>query len=152
PATYAVPPFPLSDKAGKKVSLHVYEATSHVDDKGVLIAMQGMVYLQLREDSIAIEHLYSVFNVGEVAWVPDDVTVELPPKFKAFNKPDSMEECRFDEVSGKGAALRGTIAPGRHDLNFRYQVPLEEESVQTIRVPMPPHVAQLRVITEASKK
>jgi hypothetical protein len=54
-------------------------------------------------------------------------------------------------VEGKGAALRGTFGPGRHDVNFRYQIPLDGNAAQTLRVGLPPHVAQLRVIAEASK-
>ena len=148
-ATYGVMPFALSDKAGKRVLLHSYEVSSNIDE--VLVGAQGVVYLSLREDSMSIEHLFSVFNVGPVSWVPDDVTFALPEGFKAFNKPEQMEDTRVDEVDDKGAALRGTFRPGRHDITFRYQVPLEGTARQTFRIEMPPHVAQMRVMAESSK-
>jgi hypothetical protein len=148
PATYDVGPFVLSDQAGKRVVLHSYEVARNIED--VLVAMQSVSYVSLREDAISIEHLFSIFNLGTVAWAPD-VTITLPEGFKAFNKPESAENVRFDEVKGKGAVLRGTVAPGRHDVTFRYQVPLEGDEQQAIRVELPPRVAQARVMVEASK-
>lgn len=147
PAQFADEPFALGDKIGKRAVVHVYDVTTNIDD--ALVGMQGLVYLQLREDAIVIEEMFSVFNVGSVAWVADE-RVGLPAGFHAFNKPDSMDDVRFDEMKS-GAALRGTISPGRHDANFRFNVSLDENEKQTIRIEMPPHVAQMRVIAEASK-
>jgi hypothetical protein len=147
-ATYDVGPFALSDQAGKRVVLHSYEVARNIED--VLVAMQSVSYVSLREDAISVEHLFSIFNLGTVAWAPD-VTISLPEGFKAFNKPESAESVRFEEVKGKGAALRGTVPPGRHDVTFRYQIPLEGDDEQAIRVELPPRVAQARVMVEASK-
>jgi hypothetical protein len=147
-AVFGTEPFTLGDRAGKRVVLHVYGASSDIEE--VLVGTQGLVYLALREDAIVLEHLYSMFNLGTVAWVPEDVALELPEDFKAFNRPDSMEGVGIDEVNGKGV-LRGTIGPGRHDIQFRYQVPLEQRERQTIRIELPPHVAQMRVMAESTK-
>jgi hypothetical protein len=149
PATYTVPPFALSDKAGRAVVLHAYEASKELGQ--VLVGMQGGVYISLKEDSLSIETGFNVFNVGAVAWVADNVIVPLPAGFKAFNTQETMAGVRVEEARGKGAAIVGTVGPGRHDLGFRYQVPFEGKSQQTLRVPLPPHVAQARVIVEASK-
>jgi hypothetical protein len=148
PAVFAVPSFPIGDKAGKRVVLHAYEVATSIDT--LFLGMQGRVHLTLREDSIQVEELLSVFNLGAVAWVPD-LVVDLPAGYRAFNKPEAMEDARIDEVSGKGAALRGTFTPGRHDLSFRYQVPLDGDARQTIRIDLPPRVAQMAVTAEASK-
>lgn len=148
PAVYSIPPFLLGDKAGKRAVVHSYEAATDIDD--AFIGMQGLVYLQLREDSIQVEQLFNVFNLGPVAWVPD-VTVALPEGFKAFNKTDEGDEMRFEGAGSAGVALRGTVAPGRHGANFRYQVPFNKEERQTLRIELPPRVAQVRVIAEASK-
>lgn len=146
-ATFANTPFPLSDKAGKRVVLHTYDVTESPD--GLLMGMQAMVYMQLREDSIQVEHLFTIYNYSPQAWLAN-AEFALPSGFKAFNKPDSMEDIAF-EATKEGAALRGTITPGRHDVNFRYQVPLDETEKQTLKLGLPPHVAQMRVIAEASK-
>ena len=43
PASYAHPPVGLGDKAGKRIVVHAYEASSKVDE--LAIAMQGVVYV-----------------------------------------------------------------------------------------------------------
>lgn len=148
PATYSVGPFALSDQQGKRVVLHSYEVVTDLENAPV--GMQGIAYLQLREDSIVIEQLFSIFNLGSVAWAPN-ITVPLPEGFKAFNKQDTASDVRVDEVSGKGFAIRGTVAPGRQDVTFRYQVPLSGDERQTLRIGLPPRVAQGRVMVEVSK-
>ncbi|MBK8251446.1 MAG: hypothetical protein IPK82_02110 [Polyangiaceae bacterium] len=147
-AQFGAPPFALGDRAGKRVTMHVYATTSDVEE--ALVGTQGLVYIALREDSIVLEHMYGIFNLGAVAWVPENQTIELPEGYKAFNRPDSMDGVGIDEVNGKGV-LRGTIGPGRHDIQFRYQVPLDGDERQTIRIELPPHVAQMRVMVESSK-
>ncbi|MEZ4300907.1 MAG: hypothetical protein R3B70_38590 [Polyangiaceae bacterium] len=147
-AQFGTMPFALGDRAGKRVVLHVYQVTSNIEE--ALVGTQGLVYLALREDSVVLEHLYGIFNLGATAWVPQSQTIELPEGYKAFNRPDSMDGVGMDEVNGR-AELRGTIGPGRHDINFRYQVPLDNEARQTIKIELPPHVAQMRVMVESSK-
>lgn len=147
--TFSIPHFGLSAEAGKRAVLHVYDATPTVG--GLMVGTQGIVYLQLRQDSIAVEQLFQVYNLGRVAWLPDE-TFALPRDYKAFNKSEGMgEEMRFDEVKGTGVALRGTVSPGRHEGQFRWQVPLHDEERQTIRIELPPRIAQMRVMAEASK-
>ncbi len=147
-ATFGTEPFTLGDRAGKRVVLHVYKATSSIEE--ALVGAQGIVYLSLREDSINVENLYGIFNLGATAWVPENETIELPEGYKAFNRPDAMDGVGIDEVNGKGL-LRGTIGPGRHEVQFHFQVPLEAEDRQTIKLDLPPHIAQMRVMVEASK-
>ncbi len=148
PATFALSPFALSAKAGKRVTLHAYEVSGSMDD--LPIAMQAAVYVTLREDSLQVEQLVSVYNLGPVAWVAD-ASMELPGGFRAFNKQDAMDDARIEEVPGTGAALRGTFPPGRRELDFHYQVPLDGEAKQTLHFRLPKRVAQVRVIAEASR-
>ena len=145
---YGLSRFPLNDKAGKNAVLHVFDASSNIEELSA--GMQGVVYVSLKEDVIQVEQLLSVFNLGEVAWVPD-VAFKLPAGFKAFNKQDSMNEARIEEVKDLGAALRGTFGPGRNDMDFRYQVPLDGNEKQTITIELPPRVAQMRVMAESSR-
>jgi hypothetical protein len=148
PASYSLMPFPLGDGAGKRAVLHSYDISPSID--GLPVGAQAVVYIALREDSIQVEQIFNIFNLGAVAWVAD-APFALPAGFKAFNKQDTMSDARVDEVKGTGAALRGTFPPGRRDINFRYQVPLDNESQQTLKIELPPHVAQGRVIAESSK-
>jgi hypothetical protein len=151
PATYASIPFTLTDKAGKRVVLHAYEATSNLE--GAMVGMQAFVFVTLREDSISVEHMFKVYNVGKTAWVPDQngARISLPEGFKAFTKPEGMEDVRFDEAKGGGAFLTGTVTPGVHETTFRYQVPLAGSEKQTFRISLPPRVGEARVFAEASK-
>jgi hypothetical protein len=151
PATYASIPFALGDKTGKRVVLHAYEATTSLE--GARVGMQAFVFLSLREDSISVEHMFNVYNIGKTSWVPDPsgARVGLPEGFKAFTKPEGMEDVRFDESKDKSAHLVGTITPGVHEATFRYQVPLKGNEKQTMRIALPPHVGEVRVFAEASK-
>jgi hypothetical protein len=147
-ATYGIPAVGLTDRAGKRVVLHAYETSPDVDK--LTVAMQGLFYISLRDDSIQIEQLLNVYNLGAISWIAD-APFDLPEGFKAFNKQDSAEDARVEEVPGKGAALKGTFQPGRHDIDFRYQIPLGSEHTQTFKVRLPPRVAMSRVIMEGSK-
>ncbi|KYF84143.1 hypothetical protein BE11_35910 [Sorangium cellulosum] len=147
-ATFSLPHFGLGAEAGKRAVLHVYEATPDVSN--LLVGTQGIIYLQLRQDSISVEQLFQVYNLGRVAWLPDE-TFALPPDYKAFSKTDTMDDMRVEEAKGTGVALRGTVSPGRHEGQFRWQVPFNREERQTIRIELPPRMAQLRVMAEASK-
>ncbi|MGK4008466.1 carboxypeptidase-like regulatory domain-containing protein [Sorangium sp. So ce1036] len=159
-ATFSLPHFGLGAEAGKRAVLHVYQASPDVND--VLVGMRGLVYLQLRQDAVSVEQLYQVYNLGRVAWLPD-ATFALPPGAKAFNKSESLSDMRFEEAKGAAVsggaegtgatrvALRGTVSPGRHEGQFRFQVPLSGEERQTIRIELPPRVAQMQVMAEASK-
>ncbi|MFT3773817.1 MAG: fumarylacetoacetate hydrolase family protein [Minicystis sp.] len=148
PARYGHPPVGLGDKSGKRVVVHAYETASRIED--LAVAMQGLVFVALKEDAIQVEQLISVYNLGPISWMAD-TTFELPKGFKAFNKQEAGGDARIDEVPGKGAALRGTFPPGRTDIDFRYQIPLDNEERQTLKLQLPPRVAQARVLAESSK-
>ena len=147
-ASFGTEPFTLSDRAGKRVVLHVYAASPDINE--TLIATQGLIYLSLGEDSITFQNMYGIINVGQVAWVPENQTIELPDGYKAYNRPDAMDGVGVDEVNGKGV-LRGTIGPGQHEVSFRYQVNLDGGERQTFRIALPPRLQQMRVIAESSK-
>ncbi|WP_437287178.1 hypothetical protein [Sorangium sp. So ce406] len=147
-ATFSLPHFGIGAEAGKRAVLHVYEATPDVNN--LLVGTQGIIYLQLRQDSISVEQLFQVYNLGRVAWLPNE-TFALPPDYKAFSKTDTMDDMRVEEAKGTGVALRGTVSPGRHEGQFRWQVPFNREERQTIRLELPPRMAQLRIMAEASK-
>ncbi|MDC0749745.1 carboxypeptidase-like regulatory domain-containing protein [Polyangium mundeleinium] len=149
--TYATDAFALSDKAGKRVVLHAYEATDNVE--GALVGAQAFVFVSLREGVLSVEQLFNVFNIGKVAWVPGKgaAQVGLPEGYQAFRIPDGMTDVRFIDEPTKGPWLSGTIAPGRHEASFSYQVPLDGKDRQTFRVELPPRVGEVRIFSEANK-
>ena len=148
-ATYAAPPFQLDLHHGQRVRVHVYPVTSHIED--ALVGMQGIVYLELKDDVVQIDELFEVFNLGATTWVPSNVVLELPRGFKAFNAQRDMSDVGFDAVPDRGAKMRGTFGPGQHQIQFRYQIPYEGGDSAKIGLSLPPRLIRMKVIAEASK-
>ncbi|HMI83152.1 MAG TPA: hypothetical protein VK550_03610, partial [Polyangiaceae bacterium] len=148
-ATYAAPPFQLDLHHGQRVRVHVYPVTSRVED--TLLGMQGVVYLELKDDVIQVDEIFEVFNLGSTTWVPSNVIVDLPRGFRAFNAQRDMSDVGFDVVAERGAKMRGTFGPGQHQAQFRYQIPYEGGESAKIALSLPPRVIRMRVIAEASK-
>jgi hypothetical protein len=123
--------------------------TNRVED--TLLGMQGIVYLELKDDVVQVDELFEVFNLGATTWVPSNVVVDLPRGFKAFNAQREMSDVGFDAVADRGAKMRGTFGPGQHQVQFRYQIPYEGGESAKIALSLPPRVIRMRVIAEASK-
>jgi hypothetical protein len=148
-ATYASTPFNLSREAGQSVLLHVYPVVREVNQ--ALVGMRGYVSVEPRDDVFQFEAMYQIFNLGAVTWVPNGVTLDLPPGYKAAKGGDeSMSDVRFEPVDGRGLELQGTISPGQHSVTFRFQVPREGGDSATFRLSLPPHVAEQQVITASA--
>ena len=148
-ATYAAPPFQLDLHHGQRVRVHVYPVSNRIED--ALLGMQGIIYLELKDDVVQIDEMFQVFNMGTTTWVPSDVVIDLPRGFKAFNAQRDMSDVGFDAVEGRGAKMRGTFGPGQHEVQFRYQIPYEGGESVNIGISLPPRVIRMRVIAEASK-
>jgi hypothetical protein len=148
PANYQTSPFNLKQDMGQRVVLHVFPATS--DSERAAFGMRGYLYVETRDDVFQCEALFRVFNVGQISWVPKDVVIQLPKGFKAFKAQEGMTDVRFEQVEGVGARLTGTFAPGQAEASFRFQLPKSDEDSLIFRMSVPPHVAEMRVIAEAS--
>ena len=142
-ATFAALPFQLSAQRGKHVTLHVYAVTHNLLDS--LVVLQGGLFAEVKDDRVQIEQVFTVFNLGKVAWVPDDVVIKLPPTFTALSAQQAMSDQGVDSVEKVGGRLRGTFAPGKHDVQFRWQLPYSGEKEVDFEVGLPPHVAFMRV-------
>jgi hypothetical protein len=149
PATYAALPFRLDLHAGQRVRVHIYPVTHDVAE--TLIGMEGILYIELKDDALQFDEFFRIYNLSAVTWVPHGVVITLPKGFKAFNTDREMSDTGFDEAPKEGAKLRGTFTPGQHDAHFRYQIPFEGDDSVDFTLTLPPHVAQMRVIAEASK-
>ncbi|MEI9953777.1 MAG: hypothetical protein WDO74_33565 [Pseudomonadota bacterium] len=147
-ASYQTSPFNLKQEMGQSVVLHVFPATS--DSERAAFGMRGYLYIETRDDVFQCEALFRVFNVGQITWVPNDVVITLPKGFKAFKAQEGMTDVRFEPVEGVGARLKGTFSPGQAEASFRFQLPKANDDSLTFRMSVPPHVAEMRVIAEAS--
>lgn len=147
-ATFAALPFQLPAQKGMRVVLHVYPVTRDIQE--ALVVLQGVVFVEVKDDRVQIEEAFTVFNLGKIAWIADGVLIRLPDGFTALSAQQTMSDQGLDAVDKQGGRLRGTFAPGRHELQFRWQLPYSGDRLVDFEVGLPPHVAVMRVIAGAA--
>lgn len=147
-ATFALMPFQLPDKGGMRTELHVYPVTRDIEK--AVIVMQSAVFFDLKDDRVQAEQAFMIYNFGRTAWVPDDLVVPLPEAAMAVTSQQGMSDVGVDPVEKRGVRIRGTFGPGRHEIQFRWQLPYAGEDTLNIEVGMPPHMASARVIATAA--
>jgi hypothetical protein len=145
--SFAASPFQLGQVKAMRVVLHVYPVTRDLGT--ALIVCEAVVAAELRDDRIQVEQALTVYNLGRTAWQPDDVRMALPEGFTAFNAQATMSDQGVDEAGGE-AKLRGTFPPGRHAIEFRWQLPWSGDKDVDFDVGLPPHVAIARVMMPAN--
>lgn len=147
-ATYAAPPFNLPQSVGMRATLHAYPVTNDVNKAS--IAVQGIAYIELRDEVIQIEQAYRVYNLGGTTWLATDVQSTLPAGFKAFNAQKAMSDLTWDGTA-QGTRFHGTISPGVHDTAYRFQIPYPSGDETTVDLGLLPHVQAFRVISDAPR-
>lgn len=164
-ATFSAAPFQLGLKSGMRVLLHTYAVTHEFElldaaskakrdpnkPMGASIVTQIMVYVEVKDDRVQVQQAFKIYNVGKVAWVPNDFVVPLPPEFTAFSAQQGMTDVGIDAVPKKGAKIRGTFAPGSHVIEFKWQLPYAGESDVAMDLGMTPNVAVAQIIAPAGK-
>lgn len=149
-ASYGARPFNLNPGRGMRVVLHVYPATG--DIQAARIVIQGVLYVDLKDDRLQIQQLYTVMNFGRVAWVPKNLLLPLPSDFTALRSQQQMSDVAVEEDKGKGAKVHGTFGPGRNDIEMSWQVPYHGSDTIDLTVGLPPHLAILRVMAVAASQ
>jgi hypothetical protein len=144
---FAAAPFQLQQAKAMRVVLHVYPVTR--DIRQALIVCEATLAVELRDDRVQVEQALTFYNLGRMAWQPDDVRIPLPDGFTAFDSQTTMSDQGVDQGGG-GAKLRGTFAPGQHAIQFRFQVPWTGERDVDFDIGLPPHVAIARVMMPAT--
>jgi hypothetical protein len=145
--SFAAAPFQLQQAKAMRVVLHVYPVTR--DIRAAVIVCEATLALELRDDRVQVEQALTFYNLGRIAWQPDDVHMLLPEGFTAFDAQTTMSDQGVDQGGG-GAKLRGTFAPGRHAVQFRFQVPWSGDKDVDFEMGLPPHVAIARVMMPAT--
>jgi hypothetical protein len=147
--SFATEPIRLGETAGERVLLHVFPVTR--DLRSALVGMRAVVFVQPREDVFHIETNFQVLNIGAQAWVPQGVHVALPSGAKAFRASESMSDTRFERPGSGDVELAGTFSPGQREVGYQFQLDNDHESRRTLRIGLPPHVAELRVVAEGAR-
>ncbi len=144
---FAATPFQLQQAHSMRVVLHVYPVTHDIQQ--ALVVAEATVACEVREDRIQVEQALTFYNLGRTAWQPLDVTMALPDGFTAFGAQTTMSDQGVDGGEGH-ARLHGTFPPGRHSVEFRWQLPWSGDKDVDFEVGMPPHVAIARVMMPAT--
>jgi len=142
-ADYTVEDFRPGERAGHRITVPVFEATS--DPSEAVVGMRGFVYMQLREGAFVFGVLFRVFSVGRKTAVPRGVFLDLPPGLQAFeNAANTVPHGEH------GAQLVGSFPPGQKDVRLNFRLPAGRAAEESFRFSLPPHVAEMRVITETA--
>jgi hypothetical protein len=149
-ATFWATPFALPQDKGIRVTLHVYPVTHDVQK--ALVVTQAIVYAELKDDRVQVEQAITFFNLGKTAWVPDNLVIGLPPGFTALTSQQGMGGEGIDPVEKQGAKIRGTFGPGQHTVDFRWQLPYDNEPKVEFDESLPPNVAIARAMAAASQE
>ena len=149
PATFAAEPVRLDPNGGQRVLLHIYPIVR--DIREALVGMRGVVFVQARDDVFHIEANFQVLNIGNVAWVPENVAIALPEGAKAFRPADEMSDTRAEKTPSGKLKIVGTFSPGTHEVGFQFQLDNPHDRSKSLRIDLPPHVAELRVVAEGAR-
>lgn len=144
---FAAMPFQMQQVKSMHVVLHVYPVTHDVQQ--ALIVAEATLASEMRDDRVQVEEVFTIYNLGRTAWQPLDLQMKLPAGETAFAAQASMSDQGVDEVQGQ-AHLHGTFPPGRHTVEFRWQLPWSQDKDVDFQVGLPPHVAIARVMLPAS--
>jgi hypothetical protein len=144
---FAATPFQLKQSGAMHVVLHVYPVARDIREARVVC--EATVAAEVRDERIHIEEVLTVYNLGRTAWSPDGVLLSLPEGYTGFSAQASMSDQGVDDATGAGR-LRGTFPPGRHTVDFQWQLPLSGDKDVDFDVGLPPHAAIIRVMMPAS--
>jgi hypothetical protein len=145
--SFAATPFQLKQAGAMRVVLHVYPVARDIRDARVVC--EATVAAEMRDERIHIEEVLTIYNLGRTAWVPDGVMLALPDSYTGFSAQAAMSDQGVDDAKGS-AKLRGTFPPGRHTVDFQWQLPWSGDKDIDFDVGLPPHSAIIRVMMPAA--
>ncbi len=148
PAEYAPHAFPMPRETGQRVVLHVYPVTSNIKEARVYTI--ATLFVEPKDDVFQFDVSFTFVSMGPKTWVPSNTIIELPEGWKGFSTQPGMSNIRVEKRDA-GVELLGTISPGQHDVAYRFQVPNPHDEQVSFDIPLPPHVAEMRVLAEKAK-
>ncbi|MGH7434549.1 MAG: hypothetical protein ACRENE_02660 [Polyangiaceae bacterium] len=140
---FAATPFQMKQAGAMRVVLHVYPVVRDIRDARVVCEV--VLAAEMRDERIHVEEAFTIYNLGRSAWAPLGLPVALPEGYTAFSGQASMSDQGVDDGLGS-AKLRGTFPPGKHTVDFQWQLPWDGEKDVDFSVGLPPHAAILRVM------
>jgi len=144
-ARYSSTPFRIEETKGQRV--RVVRLPTTTDDRR-LFQVLGRTMIEFRGDRAHISQEARLANLGDATYVfPDGgLPIRLPDGFKAFDSMAVMTDQRL-AATDKGLELSGSIPPGRADLMWTYDVPVDGSSL-TIEQAVPFATMEYQVVSD----
>jgi hypothetical protein len=133
---------------GLRALVPIYKSSTSLD--GLLVLTRTLIALVPQDNLFVVDVLFRVENYGEISWLPQNVTFALPPGFKALTVREGKADGHFEPDGDTGVKLVGTLAPGQHDLMFRFHLATEGQSALSFKFPTSLNSGMVRVILESS--
>lgn len=143
---------PLQRDSGLRVTIHAFPTTRTLDE--VEVGAMGIVALEPSDDVFHVTMLVEIVNLGAVTWLPQNYAITLPPGAKAF-ETDREAALRFED-HGTSVVLGGSVRPGQHRTEFRFQVPnpgnrfvpWAQSDAMRVELGLPPRFLRLSVVAD----
>jgi hypothetical protein len=133
---------------GLRVILPIYESQKTLDN--LLLLTRTLIALVPQDNMFVVDVLFRVENYGEISWLPENVSFALPEGFKALTVREPNMDGHFEADGDHGVKLVGTLAPGQHDLMFRFHLPTDGKPDLSFKFPTALNTGMVRVILESS--
>lgn len=141
---YASPVFKLHDRAGKKVTIRLFDVTEDIDQARV--GVWAFVYVEPRDHHLHVEQMFRFANLSELTWQAGTTPVRLPPSAQNLTTRQQSGPLSVSAVPGQGVVVQGVVPPGAAEVSFQYQVPYPDDEVARFELGMPPRVGAVRVM------
>jgi hypothetical protein len=144
-ARYSSTPFRLDAANGQRV--RVVRLPTTTDDRRVFQVL-GRTMIEFRDDRAHVRQEARLTNLGEATYVfPDGgLSIRLPDGFKAFDSMEVMTDQRL-LATDEGLEISGSIPPGRADLMWTYDIPVNGTSV-SIQQAVPFATMEYQVVSD----
>ncbi|HEY1955281.1 MAG TPA: hypothetical protein VGH28_06705 [Polyangiaceae bacterium] len=140
-AIFFTEPFAIPAHGGVRVTLHAYASSRKMDDAAVIFEMNTLV--EPHAPGVSVTVGLRVYDYSRVAWKPD-LALPLPAGATHFEGGVTSPATSLDVDAKDGVAhLAGTIAPGMHTIEMRFDLPAGSFRLT------PPHLVRARVVTWA---
>jgi hypothetical protein len=144
-ARYSSRPFRLDSSKGQRV--RVVRLATTTDDRRVFQVL-GRTMIEFRDERAHLTQEARLTNLGEVTYVfPDGgLSMPLPDGFKAFESRAVMSDQRLSATEA-GLEIDGSIPPGRTDLMWTYDIPVDGTSM-SIELAVPFSTMEYQVVSD----
>lgn len=150
---FASPIFNLPTDRGYEVVLQVFPTSGSLADLPSAVGL--LLYLQPKPDVFRVEVLLDLEIAGRSAWQANQRMLRLPEGAKAFVAEENPGGPMLKD-QGRELFLEGTLAPGRHRVTARFDLPAQtnnllpfsQSSQSTFHFDLPPQLARFTLAVE----